>query len=85
MTRHNGPLNTQRDLDSAARVNKAIRNSTDRVKVDHTYTWNPADAALLRGIPAVGGRGALGGAIGGSRPDTLGWVDDRTRRKLRPP
>lgn len=29
----------------------------------------PGDPAALRGIPAVGGRGSVGGAIRGTRPD----------------
>lgn len=80
MTRHNGPLNHQRNIQHAANVNQAVRSSNNTMHIDTTYTWNPADAALLRGIPAVGSRGSLGGAITGTRPDTLGWVDTRTKK-----
>jgi hypothetical protein len=84
MTRHNAALNHQRNLDHAATVNRAIRNA-NASSVELTYTaCDPADARLLRGIPAVGGRGSMGGAITGTRPDTLSWVDERKqkRRKL---
>lgn len=80
MTRHNGPLQHQRDLEHSATVNAAVRNSTADMHVETSYTWNPADAALLRGIPAVGGRGSFGGAITGTRPDRIKY--DHIRRKL---
>ncbi len=80
MTRHNGQLNHTRDLQHAATVNAAVRSSVGTVDVDDTYTWNPADAQLLRGIPAVGGRGAIGGAITGTRPDHIPF--EHIRRKL---
>lgn len=38
-----------------------------------TLYVDPADARLLRGIPAVGGRGSLGGHINGTRPDTVDY------------
>ncbi len=83
MTRHNAALNHQRDLDHAATVNSAVRASTGS-DLELTYTpqyVDPADARQLRGIPAVGGRGSMGGAIIGSRPDTLGWVDERKQQR----
>ena len=81
MTRHNAALNHQRDLQHAATVNAAIRNANAST-VEVTYQGcDPADARLLRGIPAVGGRGSMGGAIQGSRPDTLSWVDETPKRK----
>ncbi len=83
MTRHNAALNHQRDLDHAATVNTAVRASTGS-DLELTYTpqyVDPADARQLRGIPAVGGRGSMGGAITGSRPDTLSW--DKSPRRSR--
>jgi hypothetical protein len=80
MTRHNAALNHQRDLQHAATVNAAIRNA-NATTVELTYQGcDPADARLLRGIPAVGGRGSMGGAITGTRPDTMSF--ERLRRKL---
>lgn len=82
MTRHNAALNHQRDLQHAATVNAAIRNANaSTVELEYHGVGDPADARLLRGIPAVGGRGSMGGAIQGSRPDTLSWVDETPKRK----
>lgn len=93
MTRHNAALNHQRDLEHQHHVDKAIRDAIDtthhqqqlaeaNMRPTHYLT---TDSMALRGIPAIGGRGSVGGAISGTRPDTLGWVDERTRRHLRPP
>ena len=81
MTRHNGPLNTQRALDHAATVNAAVRASRDTPAHIEYHGCDPADARLLRGIPTVGGRGSMGGAITGTRPDTLSWVDERKQKR----
>ncbi len=88
MTRHNASLNHQRNLQHQHAVDHAVRNATgDDTRYPNgddtqhpTYT-DPADARQLRGIPAIGGRGSMGGAIIGSRPDTLGWVDDRKQKR----
>jgi len=80
MTRHNAALNHQRDLQHAATVNAALRNA-NAATIELTYQGcDPADARLLRGIPAVGGRGSMGGAITGTRPDPMSWADERDKR-----
>jgi hypothetical protein len=82
MTRHNAALNHQRDLQHSATVNAAIRNANaSTVELEYHGAGDPADARLLRGIPAVGGRGSMGGAITGTRPDTMSWVDERGKTK----
>jgi hypothetical protein len=40
----------------------------------------PADDLAVRGIPAIGS--GVGGALSGSRPDTIVGLDPYTRRKL---
>jgi hypothetical protein len=40
----------------------------------HSARWaprDPVDGVRLRGIPAIGGRGSIGGAIPGTRPDRV--------------
>lgn len=76
MTRHNAALNHQRDLQHAATVNAAVSNSTGADTYPATEAGkpvtlhtDPADARQLRGIPAIGGRGSMGGHIPGTRPD----------------
>jgi hypothetical protein len=88
MPRHNAALNHQRDEQHASNVDKAIRearNTLDRADNDAILSMRlpthylTTDSRALRGIPAVGGRGSVGGAIGGTRPDTLAWLDDRRK------
>lgn len=89
MTRHNAALNAARDLEHQHRVDKAIRDAIDTThqqqQLAEANMRLPGDPWALRGIPAVGGRGSVGGAISGSRPDTLAWLDERKRRRPRPP
>ncbi len=81
MTRHNAHLNHQRNLEHQHAVDHAIRTSAGTTDHEPAATYqDPADARQLRGIPAIGGRGSMGGAIIGSRPDALGWVDERSKR-----
>jgi hypothetical protein len=48
----------RRALDEGKDISYAARASRD-----------PVDAVRLRGIPAIGGRDGVGGAIRGTRPD----------------
>lgn len=84
MTRHNAALNQQRDHDHHQAVNHAITNATGTTSGTadtHNLTLtDPADARQLRGIPAVGGRGTLGGHINGTRPDLIRF--EHLRRKF---
>jgi hypothetical protein len=87
MTKHNAALNQARDDQHHQAVDKAIReaiNETTRAQELSLANMRlPGDPWTLRGIPAVGGRGSIGGAIQGTRPDTLAWDNERQpRRKL---
>jgi hypothetical protein len=83
MTRHNAALNHQRDTEHQARVDKAIVEATGATTNQDddgkTYLLDPEGAQALRGIPAVGGRGTLGGHIAGTRPD---YFINEDRRRL---
>lgn len=80
MPRHNARLNHQRDLEHQARVDQAIRDATGADTQTTTLPADPADARQLRGIPAIGGRGTLGGHIPGTRPDHLDLIQTDRRR-----
>jgi hypothetical protein len=88
VTRHNAALNQARDLEHQAHVDKAIRealNTTHHTEQLAEANMRPThymttDSQALRGIPAIGGRGSVGGAIQGTRPDTLAWDDDRHKQ-----
>ena len=84
MTRHNAELNHQRDKQHANAVNHALttNNTLGTASLnEHCHYHDPADAQLLRGIPAVGGRGSIGGHIAGTRPDH--WQPDERKQKHR--
>jgi hypothetical protein len=84
VTRHNAALNQARDHEHHANVDKAIREAIN--EQDHALELSianmrlPGDPWTLRGIPAVGGRGSIGGAIQGTRPDQIPF--EHIRRKL---
>lgn len=80
---HNAELRHQRDITHANAVAKAIREADDQDRTITPITPGPdaTDARRLRGIPAVGGRGAIGGAIAGTRPDTLAFLDNIRRHR----
>jgi hypothetical protein len=64
-------------------VEKALRESAEVELVTANPYAAAGDPQRLRGLPSVGGRGSLGGAIAGTRPDRLSWVKrERRRRRL---
>ncbi len=81
MTRHNAQLQAARDLEHQAHVDQAIRDSVGTTSTADIHYHDPADAQHLRGIPAIGGRGSLGGHIPGTRPDH--WQPDQRTQKRR--
>jgi hypothetical protein len=84
VTKHNAALNAARDLEHQAHVDKAIRDAIDTThqqqQLAEANMRLPGDPWALRGIPAVGGRGSVGGAISGTRPDAIPF--EHIRRKL---
>lgn len=58
-------------FDFETAVERALRESgAERETVESDPRAIPLDGLRMRGIPAIGGRGSVGGAILGSRPDT---------------
>ena len=63
-------LQAQDDARSAQALAPILIETGRPIPRQSTTTSDPGDALLLRGIPAVGGRGGVGGAISGTRPGT---------------
>lgn len=50
-------------------IRELERASETGIDTSQRGTRDPVDALALRGIPAIGGRDGVGGAIRGTRPD----------------
>lgn len=69
---HHHLLSRYRQLEVRAEINRHVaRTVLSDPSQDHPLRPGaiPGDARALRGIPAVGVKGGLGGAILGTRPD----------------
>jgi hypothetical protein len=68
---HSSCRRAELDREHAAIVARALRENPGRTLDDaKTATAKlPGDPWALRGIPAVGGHGSVGGHIAGTRPD----------------
>ena len=72
-----------RERQLSPEVEKALREAADEELVTANPYAAAGDPQRLRGLPAIGGRGSIGGAIAGTRPDTLSWVKRERRRRRR--
>ena len=73
---HNPVIRRQRDLDHARAVQVALESQGGSVAATPlTPGTLPGDPWALRGIPAVGGTGTIGGHITGTRPDRLTFLE----------
>jgi hypothetical protein len=71
--------NAELDARNARLLLELSREAPDGVPMRPKPGSLPGDLQALRGLPAVGGRGSLGGAIRGTRPD--GCIDRLDRQR----
>ncbi len=64
-------------------VEKALRESATEEELKANPFAAAGDRRRLRGLPAIGGRGSLGGAIAGTLPHVEVLRRDKRRRRRR--
>lgn len=71
----------RQDAEDAQKLKKILIETGEPLPSPSTSSRAPGDPHALRGLPAVGVRGGLGGAIAGTRPGSSRALDEWSPRR----